>query len=83
MVTQKSLMLAEANTNDILDRFDHAEYHRLTWSHLIDCGECGEEGMLAHSDDPKDYCPTCGSKRSLSVHPYRQIEEYDESFAWG
>ena len=79
----KRLELAEANTADILDRYDNSEYHRMTWSHPTTCVDCDADGIL-HSDSVENKKPKCNSCGSFNVTltPYVEIVEYDEAYSW-
>lgn len=77
---QKRLELTEANTQDIIQRYDNAEYHKMIWSHRITCNKC-KNISFKHSDTVdkvEPFCPHCESPAEIT--PYVEIVEYDEAY---
>ena len=81
---QKRLELALANTADIYERYDNADYHRLTWRHELTCSDCCEI-TIYHCDSiigKHKGCPECGNQANNTVRGYIEIVEFDEAYAW-
>lgn len=76
---QKRLELSLANTQDVCDRYDNDEYHRLTWRHVIHCDECGECSEI-NCDVAIDNvaCPECDAA-AQNIDWYVEICEFDEA----
>lgn len=85
VLNKQRLVLAEANTQYILDRYDNEEYHQMTWAHRIECEKCGSESTV-HADVPKGisldkaFCPKC--ERPAKLIPFVEIVKFDEGEAW-
>lgn len=85
LLNTRRLELAEANTADIIQRYDNAEYHRMTWTHEIECKKC-EITSVVQADVPKSeflnvaFCPEC--ELPATLRPFIEIVEFDEGSYW-